>query len=55
MRAKLVEAAGGDADEVWTTAHEHTGELIRDRFGELRGCAHIGLQPPSHRVAASLT
>ena len=37
MRAKLVEAAGGDADEAWTAAHEHTGELIRDRFGELRG------------------
>ena len=40
VRAQLVEAAGGDADDVWTAAHEHTGDLIRDRFGELRGCAN---------------
>ena len=40
VRAQLVEAAGGDADEVWTAAHEHTGDLIRDRFSELRGCAN---------------
>ncbi len=36
-RARVVDSAGGDADAVWYAAHEHTGDVLRERFGRLRG------------------